>query len=71
MNTETRLPFADVSLRHLAVAAGLGTFGRHNLVIQPEFGTKVIFTAIITHLNIQPDTPIKKNLCTDCNSKKI
>lgn len=67
LNTETRLPFADVSLRHLAVTAGLGTFGRHNLVIHPVFGTKVIFTAIITNLDIQPDTPIKENLCTDCN----
>jgi epoxyqueuosine reductase QueG len=64
---KTGLPFADVSLRHAAVAAGLGNFGRHNLVIHPEIGTKVIFTAIITDLNIQPDDSIKEKLCIDCD----
>ena len=59
-NTETGLIFADVSLRHAAVAAGLGCFGRHNLVIHPVMGTKVVFTAIITNLNIKSDSPIEE-----------
>jgi epoxyqueuosine reductase len=66
-DTKTGLPYADVSLRHSAVAAGLGSFGRHNLVIHPILGTKVIFTAIITDLDIKPDTPVEENLCNDCN----
>jgi epoxyqueuosine reductase len=67
INKKTTLPFADLSLRHAAVAAGLGTFGRHNLVIHPIFGTKIRFTAIITNLEIRPDVPIKDSLCTDCD----
>jgi epoxyqueuosine reductase len=38
---------AEVSLRHAAVAAGLGSFGRHNLVIHPNFGVRVFFTAVL------------------------
>ncbi|HON24164.1 MAG TPA: hypothetical protein PKV74_10350, partial [Syntrophales bacterium] len=40
----------DLSLRHAAVAAGLGVFGRHNLVIHPRFGSRIIFTALLTEL---------------------
>ncbi len=67
MNIKTNLPTADISLRHAAVAAGLGNFGRHNLVIHPVMGPKVVFTAIITNLDIQPDNPIKEKLCIDCD----
>lgn len=56
-----------VSLRHAAVAAGLGTFGRHNLVIHPKFGTRVTFTAIITNLEIEPDDKIEERFCNNCN----
>jgi len=64
---KTGLLFADVSLRHAAVAAGLGCFGKHNLVIHPVMGTKVVFTAIITNLYIEPDSPIEEDLCIDCD----
>lgn len=56
----------DVSLRHAAVAAGLGVFGRHNLVIHPKFGTRIIFTAILTELPLESDPPIQSELCTQC-----
>lgn len=56
----------DVSLRHAAVAAGLGVFGRHNLVIHPKFGTRIIFTAILTELPLSSDPPIREELCTQC-----
>jgi epoxyqueuosine reductase len=56
----------DVSLRHAAVAAGLGVFGRHNLVIHPRFGTRIIFTAILTELPLDSDPPVQKELCTQC-----
>lgn len=57
---------ADVSLRHAAVAAGLGVFGRHNLVINPSFGTRIIFTAILSELPLESDEPIKEEFCNDC-----
>ena len=51
MSMETMGSIGDVSLRHAAIAAGLGVFGRHNLVIHPKLGTRVIFTAILTDLD--------------------
>lgn len=60
-------PVGDISLRHAAVAAGLGVFGRHNLVIHPTFGTRIIFTAILTTLPLDSDPPIREDLCSRCN----
>jgi len=56
----------DVSMRHAAIAAGLGVFGRHNLVIHPRFGTRIIFTALLTELDLPPDSPVQEELCTHC-----
>ena len=57
----------DVSLRHAAVAAGLGVFGRHNIVINPEFGTRIVFTAILTELPFSSDPKVTDDLCDNCN----
>jgi len=56
----------DVSLRHAAVAAGLGVFGRHNLVIHPRFGTRIVFTAVLTEVPLESDPPVHEDLCTQC-----
>lgn len=58
---------ADVSLRHAAIAAGLGVFGRHNLVIHPRLGPRVLFMAVLTDLPLPSDPPCTENLCTECN----
>lgn len=68
MSYETMGSVGDVSLRHAAVAAGIGSFGRHNIVVHPKFGSRVVFTAVLTDLNIQPDSPITDDLCIRCNS---
>ena len=68
MSYETKGTLGDVSLRHAAVAAGLGNFGRHNLVIHPKMGTRVLFTALITNLDLPSDSPVSERLCTDCNA---
>jgi len=67
MNMRTKGCIGEVSLRHAAVAAGLGTFGRHNLVIHPEFGSRVIFTAVICNLDIDPDSQLEQSLCINCH----
>jgi epoxyqueuosine reductase len=56
----------DISLRHAAVAAGLGVFGRHNLVINPTFGSRLIFTAILTELQMASDPPVTEEFCNNC-----
>jgi epoxyqueuosine reductase QueG len=56
----------DISLRHAAVSAGLGVFGRHNLVIHPRFGSRLSFTGILTSLPLPSDPPVKEEICNDC-----
>lgn len=63
---DDRKAIADFSHRHAAVVAGLGAFGRHNLVIHPKFGTRVQFTSIITNLALKP-SPKAAESCTRCN----
>jgi epoxyqueuosine reductase QueG len=67
MSLETKGSVGEVSLRHAAVAAGLGVFGRHNIVIHPELGTRVLFTAVLTQLDLQSDEKITDALCLDCD----
>ncbi|MFC2029239.1 4Fe-4S binding protein [Chloroflexota bacterium] len=57
---------ADVSLRHGAVAAGLGVLGRHNLLIHPRLGTRVVFAAVLTDLMLESDPRVTQALCDDC-----
>jgi len=45
-----------------AVAAGLGNFGIHNLVLHPEMGSKMVFTVITTDLDIQDDTSLQREI---------
>lgn len=57
----------DVSMRDAAVAAGLGVFGRHNLVIHPSYGTRITFTAVLTDRPMVSDPPVEEDLCLHCN----
>jgi epoxyqueuosine reductase QueG len=67
MDRETQGAVADVSTRHAAVAAGLGNFGRNNLVLHPEFGSRVIFTVVLTDLELPGDPRLTERVCTDCD----
>lgn len=64
---QDRKAIADFSHRHAAIAAGLGSFGRHNLIIHPQFGTRVNFTSIVTNLDLQPSPKCDEELCSNCN----
>ncbi len=61
-----KIGVGEVSLRHAAVSAGLGSFGLHNLVVHPKFGTRVIFTAVLTKLELASDPAVGKIPCTRC-----
>lgn len=53
-----------------AIKAGLGEFGRHNMVITPEFGPRVRFSKIFTDLPLVNDAPAPfgvKEFCDICN----
>jgi len=54
----------------LALAAGLGEYGRHGMVITPEFGTGLRFGKIFTDLPLHHDGPVEfgvKEFCESCN----
>ena len=51
---------ADFSQRHAAVAAGLGSWGRNNLVLHPKMGSRARFTTVICDLQLAPDPPTKR-----------
>lgn len=54
-----------------AIKAGLGEYGRHGLVISPEFGANVRFGKIFTDLPLAIDSPIRfgvEEMCGLCNA---
>lgn len=55
-----------VSLKHAAQAAGLGTIGRHSLLITPEFGSMVWLGAVLTDAELEPN-PLLEPVCTNCD----
>jgi len=66
MGKETKGTVGQVSLRHAAVRAGLGALGRHNLVVHPRLGSRVIFSAVLTDLDLPSDRPLDSHPCNDC-----
>ena len=55
-----------ISQKHAAQAAGLGTIGRHSLLITPEFGSMVWLGAVLCTQDFEADA-LKENICTNCN----
>lgn len=50
------------SFRHLAYAAGLGTFGINNMLIT-EKGCSGRFNTVVTNLDVEPDSPREDEAC--------
>lgn len=55
-----------VSQKHAAQAAGLGTIGRHSLLITPEFGSMVWLGAVLCEQELEPDER-KEDICSHCD----
>ena len=51
-----------------AIQAGLGEYGRHGLVITPEFGPRVRFGKIFTDAPVAHDSPISFGVTEFCES---
>jgi ferredoxin len=55
----------------LAIDAGLGEFGRHGLLITPQYGPRVRLCKVLTNLPLIPDKPIDFGImkfCETCHS---
>ena len=68
MNQETKGLAGEVSLRHAAVAAGLGVLGSNNLLVTPEFGPRVRLCAVVTRAELATDEPSSENFCKNCEA---
>lgn len=55
-----------VSQKHAAQAAGLGTIGRHSLLITPEFGSMVWLGEVLCSEELEADE-LKEPICNNCN----
>lgn len=55
-----------VSQKHAAQAAGLGTIGRHSLLITPEYGSMIWLGMVLCGQELEPDE-MEKELCNHCD----
>lgn len=64
-DTKTGRSRCIVSLKHLAQAAGLGTIGRHSLLITPELGSMLWLGGILCEAELEADD-LKEAVCNQC-----
>jgi epoxyqueuosine reductase QueG len=67
---EKKIPDHDVkppvSLRYMAVGAGIGTFGWSGNVMVPGYWSNVYLGGVLTDALLEPDSPLEENLCDKC-----
>lgn len=52
-----------ISQRHAAVRAGLGEFGLNNIVVTPQYGSRIRFNTVLTEAELEPDPLLKSKAC--------
>ena len=52
-----------ISLPHAAVEAGLGTLGLNQQLLTPQFGPRVLLTAVLCSVDVECDQPMTEALC--------
>lgn len=52
-----------LSLPHAAVEAGLGTLGLNLQLLTPEYGPRVVLTAVLCSVEVECDRPMTQALC--------
>ena len=66
--TDQRFLKAVLSYKHAAQLAGLGTIGRHSLLVTPEFGPRVRLSCLLTEAPSETHMPPAKNNCRACDA---
>ena len=52
-----------ISLPHAAVEAGLGTLGLNEQLLTPQYGPRVLLTAVLCSVDVECDRPMTEALC--------
>ncbi len=70
MSKETRGMSGDLSLKHIAIAAGLGRMGKSRLILTEKYGPRVRFGAVLTDGELISDEPKygQPEICNHCNA---
>lgn len=55
-----------LSQKRMAQLAGLGSFGKNSLIINPRYGPWIRLQSILTDAVLVPDEPFEEDLCGDC-----
>jgi epoxyqueuosine reductase len=58
---------AHLSHKHVGRAAGLGWFGRNNLLVNPELGSRFRLVTVLTDMPLEPDAPLDRD-CGPCRA---
>ena len=66
--TDQRSLTAIFSYKHAAELAGLGTIGKHSLLITPEFGPRVRLACLLTEAPLESSPIPKKEHCINCSA---
>jgi len=56
-----------ISLKHAAELAGIGTIGRNQLLLSPEYGNLLWLSAVLTTADLVPDEKAQFSFCDNCN----
>jgi epoxyqueuosine reductase len=55
-----------IALKPAAIKTGLGCRGKNTLIVSPEYGSYVRFTAVLTSAELEHDDPLSQDLCGEC-----
>jgi epoxyqueuosine reductase QueG len=62
-------PWGVLSLKHAAAQAGLGRFGRNELLHHPRYGTLLRLAAVVTSAPLEGDAVLESDPCPEeCNA---
>jgi len=62
-----QIEYGGAFLKDAAHLAGLGVIGKNNLLVTPEFGTRVRLRGIFMEAELEPTGPIDFDPCTGCD----
>ena len=65
---DTRFLKAVFSYKHAAQAAGLGTIGKHSMLVTPDFGSRVRLSCCLTEAVLEPT---QRDVVHECGSCRI
>jgi epoxyqueuosine reductase len=58
---------AQVSHKKIGYLAGLGFIGKNNLLVNPEFGSRIRLVSVLTDMPMETNKPLDAD-CGDCNA---